>query len=76
MKFFLERYFAWLGFETPTGLPTLDIHEIIGEKIRATAPRSRIRDLYDPYQYASQRFDRNIVRANCDTEMLGNQFCV
>ncbi|MCX6054177.1 MAG: nucleotidyl transferase AbiEii/AbiGii toxin family protein [Chloroflexi bacterium] len=61
MRLIPERYFAWLGFEPPL-VPTLDIHEIIGEKIRATAQRSRIRDLYDLYQFASQRFDRNIVR--------------
>jgi len=56
-----ERYFDWLGFEPPT-VPCLDLHEIIGEKIRAAVQRSRVRDLYDLYQLASQRFDRNIVR--------------
>jgi predicted nucleotidyltransferase component of viral defense system len=59
--FIQERYFQWLGTEPPV-VPTLDLHEIIGEKIRATAQRSRIRDLYDLYQFASLRFDRNIVR--------------
>jgi predicted nucleotidyltransferase component of viral defense system len=59
--FIQERYFQWLGTEPPV-IPTLDLHEIIGEKIRATAQRSRIRDLYDLYQFASLRFDRNIVR--------------
>lgn len=60
-SFLKERYFQWLGTEPPI-VPTLDLHEIIGEKIRATAQRSRIRDLYDLYQFASLRFDRNIVR--------------
>jgi hypothetical protein len=59
--FIKERYFQWLGMEPPL-VPTLDLHEIIGEKIRATAQRSRIRDLYDLYQFASLRFDRNVVR--------------
>jgi len=60
-SFIKERYFQWLGIELPL-VPTLDLHEIIGEKIRATAQRSRIRDLYDLYQFASIRFNRNIVR--------------
>jgi predicted nucleotidyltransferase component of viral defense system len=56
-----ERYFDWLGVEPPN-VPTLDLHEIIGEKIRAAVQRSRVRDLYDLYQLASQRFDRSLVR--------------
>lgn len=56
-----ERYFEWLEFEPPP-IPTLDIHEIVGEKIRATAQRSRVRDLYDLYQFSTQKFDRAIVR--------------
>jgi predicted nucleotidyltransferase component of viral defense system len=60
-SFIKERYFQWLGIDPPL-VPTLDLHEIIGEKIRATVQRSRIRDLYDLYQFASVRFDRNIVR--------------
>jgi predicted nucleotidyltransferase component of viral defense system len=56
-----ERYFEWLGIEPPE-VPTLDLHEVIGEKIRAAAQRSRVRDLYDLYQLASQRFNRDLVR--------------
>jgi len=56
-----ERYFEWLGFEPPA-VPSLDLHEIIGEKIRAASQRSRVRDLYDLYQLADQRFDRTRVR--------------
>jgi len=59
--FIKERYFQWLGMDPPL-VPTLDLHEIIGEKIRATAQRSRIRDLYDLYQFSSLRFDRSMVR--------------
>ena len=59
--FIQERYFQWLGIEPPA-VPTLNIHEIIGEKIRATAQHSRVRDLYDLYQFTSLPFDRNIVR--------------
>lgn len=60
-SFLEERYFQWLEIEPPP-VPTLDLHEIIGEKIRASAQRSRIRDLYDLYQFASLKYDRAIVR--------------
>jgi len=56
-----ERYFEWLGFEPPA-VPSLELHEIIGEKIRAASQRSRVRDLYDIYQLAGLRFDRTRVR--------------
>jgi predicted nucleotidyltransferase component of viral defense system len=56
-----ERYFQWLGIDVPV-IPTLDLHEIIGEKIRASAQRRRVRDLYDLYQFASVKFERNRVR--------------
>lgn len=56
-----ERYFEWLGFEPPA-IPSLDLHEIIGEKIRAASQRNRVRDLYDLYQLGEQRFDRTRVR--------------
>jgi predicted nucleotidyltransferase component of viral defense system len=38
-----ERYFDWLGIVPPT-VPSFDLHEVIGEKVRATAQRSRVRD--------------------------------
>jgi hypothetical protein len=56
-----ERYFEWLGI-TPPEPPALDVHEIIGEKVRAAAQRSRVRDLYDLYQFTRLRFDRELVR--------------
>lgn len=56
-----ERYFDWLGIDPPP-VPSIDLHEMVGEKIRAAAQRSRVRDLYDLYQLANQRFDRSIVR--------------
>jgi len=56
-----ERYFDWLGIELPE-IPSLNLHEIIGEKVRAAAQRSRVRDLYDLYQFATRQFDRQIVR--------------
>ncbi len=57
-----ERYFEWLGF-VPPAIPSLDLHEIIGEKIRAASQRSRVRDLYDLYQLAClhRHTDRSIL---------------
>jgi len=56
-----ERYFDWMDI-TPPDVPALDLHEMIGEKIRAAAQRSRVRDLYDLYQLARQPYDRDRVR--------------
>jgi len=56
-----ERYFEWLGIAPPEP-PALDVHEIIGEKVRAATQRSRVRDLYDLYQFTRVRFDRETVR--------------
>ena len=56
-----ERYFERLGIPPPEP-PALDVHEIIGEKVRAAAQRSRVRDLYDLYQFTHLRFNRELVR--------------
>jgi predicted nucleotidyltransferase component of viral defense system len=56
-----ERYFDWLGIELPE-IPSLDLHEIIGEKIRAAAQRSRVRDVFDLFQFANRKFNRPTVR--------------
>lgn len=56
-----ERYFDWFGVIPPL-VPSLDLHEMIGEKVRAAAQRSRVRDLYDLYQLARQPYDRQLVR--------------
>jgi len=56
-----ERYFAWMDVAPPDVL-ALDLHEVIGEKIRAAVQRSRVRDLYDLYQLAHRPYDRDVVR--------------
>lgn len=56
-----ERYFDWLNI-TPPVVPALDLHEVIGEKIRAAVQRTRVRDLYDLYLLAQQPYDRSVVR--------------
>jgi predicted nucleotidyltransferase component of viral defense system len=43
-------------------IPSLDLHEIIGEKVRAAAQRNRVRDLFDLYQFSDRQFDRPTVR--------------
>ncbi|MFW6135959.1 MAG: nucleotidyl transferase AbiEii/AbiGii toxin family protein [Chloroflexota bacterium] len=43
-------------------VPALDVHEVIGEKVRAAAQRTRVRDLFDLYQFARQPYDRDVVR--------------
>jgi len=56
-----ERYFDWLGM-VPPPVPSLDLREVIAEKVRATVQRGRVRDLYDLYQLARQPYDRRLVR--------------
>jgi predicted nucleotidyltransferase component of viral defense system len=56
-----ERYFDWMDVEPPD-VPALDLHEVIGEKVRAAAQRTRVRDLYDLYQFARRPYDRDVVR--------------
>lgn len=56
-----ERYFEWMAIDPPM-VPALDLHEMIGEKVRAAVQRSRVRDLYDLYQLAHRPFDRALVR--------------
>ena len=56
-----ERYFDWMDIEPPD-VPALSLLEVIGEKVRATIQRTRVRDIYDLYQLARQPFDRDVVR--------------
>jgi len=56
-----ERYVDWPGM-VPPAVPTLDLHEVIAEKVRATVQRGRVRDLYDLYQLSRQPYDRPLVR--------------
>jgi len=56
-----ERYFDWMEIEA-LDVPALDLHEIMGEKVRAAMQRSRVRDLYDLYQLAQRPYARGLVR--------------
>ena len=56
-----EQYFDWMDVQRPRVL-ALDLHEIVGEKVRAAAQRARVRDVYDLYQFADKPYDRDTVR--------------
>lgn len=59
-----QPYFADLGF-TPSKIPCLQLEEAMGEKIRASFQRNKIRDLHDLQQlqeHHSSSFDRDLVR--------------
>ncbi len=50
-----------LGFD-PASINCLQIEEVIGEKIRASFQRTRLRDLYDLNALSDQDFDKDIAR--------------
>jgi len=56
-----QRYFQWMEMD-PLPVLALDLHEIIGEKIRAAVQRARVRDVFDLYQFAHRPYDRGTVR--------------
>jgi len=56
-----ERYFDWMEVQPPK-VPALDLHEVIGEKVRAAFQRTRVRDLYDLYLLARKPYNRDLVR--------------
>jgi hypothetical protein len=43
-------------------VPAINLLEVIGEKLRATAQRTRVRDIFDLFLLAGRPFDRNTVR--------------
>ncbi len=56
-----ERYFEWMETAPPV-VPALDLHEMVGEKVRAAVQRSRVRDIYDLFLLAQRPYDRALVR--------------
>jgi len=56
-----EQYLDWMDVRPPRVF-ALDLHEIVGEKVRAAAQRARVRDVYDLYQFADKPYDRDTVR--------------
>jgi hypothetical protein len=55
-------YFNLLEF-VPVAVPCLAFEEVVAEKIRAAAQRSKVRDLYDLSEIAVRVLDRDIIRS-------------
>ncbi len=56
-----QSYFPHLSFE-PVSIACLALPEIIAEKLRACYQRSKARDIYDLYMFATRPLDRPLVR--------------
>ena len=55
-------YFNLLEF-VPVAVPCLAFEEVVAEKIRAAAQRSKVRDLHDLSEIAVGALDRNVIRS-------------
>ena len=55
-------YFNLLDF-VPVAVPCLAFEEVVAEKIRAAAQRSKVRDLHDLSEIAVRVLDRDIIRS-------------
>jgi predicted nucleotidyltransferase component of viral defense system len=62
--------------ENHPAIPSLERHEIIGEKVRAASQRSRVRDLHDRYPLAGLRFDRTLVRQIAELKWWETNFAL
>jgi predicted nucleotidyltransferase component of viral defense system len=56
-----QAYFNYLEFE-PFQVRSLQVIEMISEKVRAAFQRAKVRDLYDLHQFATTPFDNDILR--------------
>ena len=56
-----QAYFGNLEFE-PFDVRSLDVLEMMAEKVRAAFQRVKVRDLYDLHRFASMPFDGEILR--------------
>lgn len=56
-----QPYFRDLEF-VPSPLPSLDLHEVLAEKVRALYQRTKARDLYDLFLFTDRPFQRGLVR--------------
>ena len=57
-----ELYWKYCEFG-PFEVPSMEMEELIAEKIRAAHERTRSRDLYDLFIYSKAAFDENKVRS-------------
>lgn len=56
-----QGYFGQLEF-APFAIRSLDVLEMMAEKLRAAFQRVKVRDLYDLHRFATERFDGEILR--------------
>lgn len=56
-----QAYFVHLEFE-PFEVRSIDVIEMVAEKIRAAFQRTKVRDLYDLHRFATTPFDGEILR--------------
>lgn len=57
-----QDYFRLLPF-VPTGIPCLQLEEVVAEKIRAASQRSKIRDLHDLSELSTRPLNRELIRS-------------
>ena len=56
-----QAYFPYLEFE-PFDLRSLEMIEMVAEKVRAAYQRAKVRDLYDLHCFAATPFDAGVLR--------------
>lgn len=56
-----QAYFAHLEFQ-PFDVRSLDVIEMVAEKVRAAFQRAKVRDLYDLHRFATTPFDAEPLR--------------
>jgi predicted nucleotidyltransferase component of viral defense system len=56
-----QAYFGQLEFE-PFGVRSLEVVEMVAEKVRAAFQRAKVRDLYDLHRFATTPFDGTLLR--------------
>ena len=56
-----QAYFSYLEFE-PFRVRSLELIEMIAEKVRAAFQRAKVRDLYDLHSFATMPFDGELLR--------------
>lgn len=56
-----QAYFGYLEFQ-PFEVRSLDVIEMVAEKVRAGFQRAKVRDLYDLHRFATTPFDVELLR--------------
>ena len=64
-------YFNLLEFD-PVAVPCLAFEEVVAEKIRAAAQRSKVRDLHDLSEIAVRVLDRDLIRSLAVLKLWGS----